>query len=815
MRTASVYKALRDEDKQFLSAIAKEVAMLADVSNNRNYFQKQLTEFSDKWNAYKTAHEADRKRKWQPSMRKPNNPLETIWPLIYGSSWRDGIKKSFPEKGKIDLRPYHPRKDIKRVLGAYALLAVIHDNILPQCPPIAKDVLPKKLSQEIWRNLITGIDLEAQTFSPGDEVIQRPRCVIRRDLIASFLIDVRADIGQDAPPLSEIEEAYFNKFSPTHRKQWEASRKQWEAEKERQKQQVKNVHAGKKIKTTLEKDADLIRINTYLDDLDKRVEQWGQETTVEAANDTLRYMNNQPHELAKAVRELDEIILKTQEGDTKTILMEELKSRAEIHQQQIGDRVGKINNHITKLTELKSKAVYLQGEMKSIASHIKTSFANTNPRNEVSGEALDEALKRKAEEVEKWAEYIPRDYVNPWGNALDFQIRNSISIRHVLGISFDEILRLLRLHPLYENYNRNKDLAGPLEDKRNDFLSYLDELEGKTKPAPQKPAETEQEKGQVETANTSLADDLDQIANAVHILVQEESNKKCFQKHIAAFRKAKNTFQNALKEAKEAAIANPDLRHDYDEFRDKDKDPPKPPKEGYEVEHHYVLDDHPKGFWRPPLPFNPEGYLQRFQRKLFGLFTREDKPRNQKQKLMCEFGLIAAIRDKGLDIPACDRLTDTEKDDWVDSLWSLLSIEGSTAEDYKNLPGRKRNINTAYVDVLANLPAGKRQEPSGDDAEDTTTREKETSDDFSVNNGQVFYDGKDLRFPSGQIQDFFLKLTDNMGLTVKYEELERITTIEKIRGYKYQASKILKSHSVPYEITSLTNEGYILRSRSE
>ncbi len=236
MKTASAYKALWDGDKQFLSAIAKEVAMLAAVSNNMNHFQKQLTEFSDKWKAYKTAHEADRKKKWQPSMGKPKNPMGTIWPLNYGSGWRDGVEKCFPEKGGHSIR-LSPCRDIKGVLGAYALLAVIHDNVSSQCPHIAKDVFPKELSQEIWRNLVTGIDLEGQTFSGGGEVSQQPRSVIRRGKIASFLIDVRADIGQDATPLSEIEKLYFNKFSPTHRKLWEA-------EKEKQKQPVKNVQAN-------------------------------------------------------------------------------------------------------------------------------------------------------------------------------------------------------------------------------------------------------------------------------------------------------------------------------------------------------------------------------------------------------------------------------------------------------------------------------------------------------------------------------------------------------------------------------------------
>lgn len=211
MKTASAYKALWDGDKQFLSAIAKEVATLVAVRENMDYFRKQLTEFTDKWQAYKTAYEADRKGEWQPSTGRPKNPLGTIWPLVYGSGWKDGAEKLLPGGPGINLLPYYPCRDIKAVLGACAILAVIQDNILPKCPPIAKNVLPKKLSQEIWRNLITGVDIE-DTIGPG------PRSVIRRHKIAGFLIDVRANIGQDATALSEVEKIFFNKYSQAYKK---------------------------------------------------------------------------------------------------------------------------------------------------------------------------------------------------------------------------------------------------------------------------------------------------------------------------------------------------------------------------------------------------------------------------------------------------------------------------------------------------------------------------------------------------------------------------------------------------------------------
>jgi hypothetical protein len=221
VRTVSAFKALWDGDKQFLSAIAKEVATLVAVPENMNYFRKQLTEFADKWTAYKTAYEADSKGKWQPSMGRPKNPLGTIW-SGYGSGWKDGVENFLPDGPGIYLLRYYPCWDIKVILGACSLLAVIQDNVLPHCPPIAKDILPKKLSQEIWRNLITGVDVE---WTLGQ------RSVIHRHKIAGFLIDVRADIGQDATALSGIEKIYFNKYSSAYKELWSRTKKNGDREK--------------------------------------------------------------------------------------------------------------------------------------------------------------------------------------------------------------------------------------------------------------------------------------------------------------------------------------------------------------------------------------------------------------------------------------------------------------------------------------------------------------------------------------------------------------------------------------------------------
>ncbi len=186
MKTESAYKSLPAKDKRFLSGIAKDVAMLVDEPEKRDFFQKQLTEFSDKWRAYKTAYEAGRKGKWQPSMGKPGNPLGTIWPYVYRDGW------NFPEYNPRKLPIYSGPRDVRSILGAYAILSVIHDKVLVRCPSIAKDISPKELSQKIWRNLVTG-RLEEDSISARRRVI--PMLIIK-----NFLQDVRVDIESHFAP---------------------------------------------------------------------------------------------------------------------------------------------------------------------------------------------------------------------------------------------------------------------------------------------------------------------------------------------------------------------------------------------------------------------------------------------------------------------------------------------------------------------------------------------------------------------------------------------------------------------------------------
>ncbi|MFC1794654.1 hypothetical protein ACFL3Q_13820 [Planctomycetota bacterium] len=214
---------------------------------------------------------------------------------------------------------------------------------------------------------------------------------------------------------------------------------------------------------------------------------------------------------------------------------------------------------------------------------------------------------------------------------------------------------------------------------------------------------------------------LTKVASSVHELIQNQTNRKEFQEQIRGFRNLRDKFARALKEAQEAALSDPKLRYDYDDVRDKDKAPPDPPEEGYEVECHHVLDTPPKGFWRPPLPFNPDGWLSRFQFKCAGLIhPPEEEPRNRAQMLMCIFALLAAIHDEALDVPACDRLTDRDQDGWVESLWIGVSYEGWTADDIGTFPDRQNYIETALNDVKAEL--AKKGRKAGTSKHDTRTQ---------------------------------------------------------------------------------------------
>lgn len=174
MQTARAYKSLCPVDKQFLSDTAKEVAVLVKAAKKMRHVREQVREFGERWKAYKMAQDADLKGEWQRSMGRPDNPLDGIWP-------RSAAPGQFPSFGG-DAGARAP----------YALLAIIHDKMLPKCPAVAKGILPKKLVDEIWRALVTGANLE-NTAPTSPDATNRPRRAIPTTKIKALLREVKAD----------------------------------------------------------------------------------------------------------------------------------------------------------------------------------------------------------------------------------------------------------------------------------------------------------------------------------------------------------------------------------------------------------------------------------------------------------------------------------------------------------------------------------------------------------------------------------------------------------------------------------------------
>jgi len=146
MDTSKAYKSFTQEEKHFLDQIAQDVAILVSTYEQTsaatimNHFRKKLIEFVEKWETYNVAYETHSKGKWFPWMGKPPNPLGAIWPAVYGFKWEDATDPMWLQRAHRGVLSYFCSRDMQ-LLGDYALLGVIHDNVLTHCPPMAKGFL--------------------------------------------------------------------------------------------------------------------------------------------------------------------------------------------------------------------------------------------------------------------------------------------------------------------------------------------------------------------------------------------------------------------------------------------------------------------------------------------------------------------------------------------------------------------------------------------------------------------------------------------------------------------------------------------------
>lgn len=88
-----------------------------------------------------------------------------------------------------------------------------------------------------------------------------------------------------------------------------------------------------------------------------------------------------------------------------------------------------------------------------------------------------------------------------------------------------------------------------------------------------------------------------------------------------------------------------------------------------------------------------------------------------------------------------------------------------------------------------------------------------TKQEWHINNGQVFYMGEDLRFPTGNVQEVMKKLVNAQGKTVCYEDLTRTMTLDECRHYIMYIRNYLKKNKILYKIKTQNGEGYLLHKQ--
>lgn len=203
-------------------------------------------------------------------------------------------------------------------------------------------------------------------------------------------------------------------------------------------------------------------------------------------------------------------------------------------------------------------------------------------------------------------------------------------------------------------------------------------------------------------------------AEIIDEAILKEANRAFFDEQIKVFRRLWNKFQRAFEKGKEKARADPDLRTSDENML--------PPKPGMILEDYYVLETHPKRWWREELPFDPDAYLARFYAPSMSGFYPPEQDTQEGEgalALACEAALWAAIHDFALDAPAHNRLC-PKSDTWLYSFWQhvepLIDMD-----DWNTAPERRNKLDASFRRVKAKW-AGKVQS-SEQEPEDANQRQ--------------------------------------------------------------------------------------------
>jgi hypothetical protein len=131
----------------YLLDLAKDVALLVKNRRVMDHFREQLGLYNDMWARWETVQKADQERRWEPSMGKPEHPLD-VFKATHST-------------------PYDPEKESKQLPAFYSLLAFIHDPRLSHLPQINSGIVT---DEEVVKQTLSacGNALDDRFIGPGD-----------------------------------------------------------------------------------------------------------------------------------------------------------------------------------------------------------------------------------------------------------------------------------------------------------------------------------------------------------------------------------------------------------------------------------------------------------------------------------------------------------------------------------------------------------------------------------------------------------------------------------------------------------------------
>jgi len=329
---------------------------------------------------------------------------------------------------------------------------------------------------------------------------------------------------------------------------------------------------------------------------------------------------------------------------------------------------------------------------------------------------------------------------------------------------------------------------------------------------------------------------LSNFVGEISKVVAKPERKQLFLQQVERARQKDKEWAEALQRDFEKALADPKLQDKATRPEGEDWEWENgsnmrfiPEYEGkLSVEYRRLLEE---GFWRKPLPFSP--YL--WSEYYFNLYSspimpRLVEPKNEEEQLLSDYDELARLHDLILGCPVVDMLYYYQDSDECEKNGRLMKIilnEEMSCKSSSEQMELMSRLNVALEHVRADLEQFEKESQSkkipkpetysGGKAGDTQKR-------FRFNEGQAFFDGRDLGLPTGaeiKAVDILKKLVKSFGQVVKYIKLDKTvdpnsdSASDVLRQKILAINSALKKHKVPCRIHSKKWTGYVLRpSRS-